>query len=60
MMLSESDQNHIMNTMLLELSIETGEPVDNLSIVRQKKQGLWFIKNEETGRGIIKMLDNEL
>jgi hypothetical protein len=59
-MLSLDDQKFAMDTIMLQVSIEKEIPIDSLSVFHNKVHGEWFVVNNNTGRGIAKVLAADL
>lgn len=57
--LSNEDKTFLMHTTLLEVSVKEGIDVDDLHVVHQKKNGVWFVARISTGRGVVRVFDSE-
>ena len=53
------DKKFVMDTTMLEASVDQGIDLSDLKFVYQKKKGAWFVARISTGRGIARVLDSE-
>ena len=53
------DKKFVMDTIMLEASVDQGIDLSDLKIIYQKTKGAWFVARISTGRGITKVLDSE-
>jgi hypothetical protein len=53
------DKKFVMDTTMIEASVDQGIDLSDLKVVYQKKKGAWFVARISTGRGIARVLDSE-
>ena len=54
-----NDKKFVMETTMIEASLDQGIDLSDLKIIYQKAKGAWFVARISTGRGIARVLDSE-
>ena len=53
------DKKFVMDTAMLEASVDQEIDLFDLKVVYQKEKSAWFVARISTGRGIARILDSE-
>ena len=54
-----NDKKFVMETAMIEASLDQGIDLSDLKIIYRKAKGAWFVVRVSTGRGIARVLDSE-